>query len=164
MKIIATLQPKIISYSTPNYSICENQPASGKYGLRIFDEYQPTLPSVFSNYVLWRNADVAWTGTVIGSVGFDGFVAVENGAYVFEGRSTTLTSWQDCFIRGGLFIDYTGFILGSSFGFFGETIETVQSMGGPMEGGLLLPWNDDAGGGLFVANCTFVNFMNACIR
>eukprot|EP00961_Rhodomonas_salina_P271177 3664160-Rhodomonas_salina.4 len=33
-----------------------------------------------------------------------------------------------------------------------------------MEGGILLPWNEVAGGGMSVTNTTFVNFHGACIR
>jgi hypothetical protein len=137
---------------------------AGKYGLRVFDVYQPTLPSVFRNFLLWRNSHVAWTGTVIGRVGFEGFVAVENGGFVFEGRATTLSSWQDCFIRGGVFVDFTGLPLGTSFGGFSDQFDIIEQMGGPQEGGILLPWNENAGGGMLVDDCVFVNFANACIR
>ncbi len=139
-------------------------PVTGKYGLRVFDVYQPTLPSVFRNFLLWRNAHVAWTGTVIGRVGFEGFVAVENGGFVFEGRSTTLSSWRDCFIRGGVFVDYTGLPLGASFGSFSDQYDVFEKMGGAQEGGILLPWNENAGGGILIADCVFINFANACIR
>jgi hypothetical protein len=30
--------------------------------------YLPNQPSVFRDYVLWRNGDAGWTGTVIGQV------------------------------------------------------------------------------------------------
>lgn len=33
-----------------------------------------------------------------------------------------------------------------------------------MRGGLLLPWNMEAGGGFSVHDTTFVNFQNWCIR
>ena len=141
--------------------------AVGKYGLRIFDVYQPNEASVFKNYFLWRNANSGWTGTVIGKVGFDGFVAAENGMNIFESRATTLSSWDECFIKNSLFIDHTGFHLGYSLtanDMFDFNLSTV--MGGPCceQGGILLPWNDVAGGGMLIANCTWVNFKNPCIR
>jgi hypothetical protein len=142
-------------------------PSAGKYGLRIFDIYEPTEVSVFKNYFLWRNADSGWTGTTIGKVGFDGFVSVENGVNIFESRETTVSSWNQCFINNSLFVDYTGLYLGYSitandqFDYGKFTV-----MGGPCckDGGLLLPWNGMAGGGLSVSNCTWVNFQNPCIR
>lgn len=33
-----------------------------------------------------------------------------------------------------------------------------------MEEGILLPWNNQPGGGMSISNVTFVNFKNACIR
>jgi hypothetical protein len=123
--------------------------------------------SVFKKYFLWRNADSGWTGTSIGKVGFDGFVSVENGVNIFESRETRVSSWNQLFINNSLFVDYTGLYLGYSitandqFDYGKFTV-----MGGPccQNGGLLLPWNSMAGGGLSVSNCTWVNFQNPCIR
>jgi hypothetical protein len=140
---------------------------AGKYGLRIYDIYQPTTVSVFKNYLLWRNANSGWTGTSIGKVKFDGFVAVENGVSIFEGRETNVLSWSEFVIANSLFVDSTGLPLGYSVTAFNEfdySLTTV--MGGPccQEGGLLLPWNTAPGGGLLITNCTWVNFQNPCIR
>ncbi len=45
-----------------------------------------------------------------------------------------------------------------------DEFDDVREMGGPMEGGILLPWNMGPGGGMSIINCTFVNFQNPCIR
>jgi hypothetical protein len=139
--------------------------SNGKYGLRIFDIYKPNSPSVIRDMFVWRNGQVGWTATVIGQIGFDGFIAVQNGLHVFESRSVDVTSWDVSFIRNSLFVDYTGLPLAPSV--VEVTIsadsENVE-MGGPMEGGLLLPWNVNPGGGMQISNVTFVNFKNACVR
>ena len=139
--------------------------SNGKYGLRVFDIYQPNAPSVFRNTFVWRNAKVGWTATVIGRVGFDGIVAVQNGHHVFESRSTSqIDNWDQAYIKNGFFVDYTGLPLADSYGEFGDAFGNPELLGGPMKGGILLPWNEDAGGGFSVHNTTFVNFKNGCIR
>ena len=140
---------------------------SGKYGLRVYDVYQPNEASVFKNYFLWRNANSGWTGTILGKVGFDGFVSAENGMNIFEGRATTISSWDECFIKNSLFIDQTGFHLGYSLTANHEFVYNYATvMGGPCceDGGILLPMNEVAGGGMRIANCTWVNFKNPCMR
>jgi hypothetical protein len=140
------------------------QHSNGKYGLRIFDVYEPTKASVFQGYYLWRNGHVGWTATVAGKVSFDNFVAVENGGYIYEGREANVYAWSDYAIRNSFFVDYTGLLLGTSFASFSDDFETFAQMGGPQEGGLLMPWNRNGEGGVLVSNCTFVNFRGACIR
>ena len=39
--------------------------SNGKYGLRIFDVYEPTQLSVFREFFVWRNGKVGFTATVI---------------------------------------------------------------------------------------------------
>jgi hypothetical protein len=97
-------------------------------------------------------------------VGFDGFISVNNGKSVFEGRATTVGSWTTTFIRGSLIVDYSGLELGRSFAVVTDTFGAAVEMGGPQEDGLLLPWNENAGGGLLISNVTFVNFANPCMR
>jgi len=138
--------------------------SNGKYGLRIFDIYKPNEPSVIQDLFVWRNGKVGWTATVVGQIGFDGVIAVQNGQHVFEGRSTDVTSWDVCFIRNGLFVDYTGLPLARSFAATEDSFDGFKEMGGPMEGGILFPWNNLAGGGMSVSNVTFVNFKNGCLR
>jgi hypothetical protein len=89
---------------------------------------------------------------------------VQNGQHVFESRATSVSSWDVCYIRNGLFVDYTGLPLARSFAATSDEFEDFKEMGGPMEGGILFPWNDDAGGGMSVSNVTFVNFKHACLR
>ena len=138
--------------------------SNGKYGLRVFDVYMPNQPSVIHDLYVWRNGKVGWTATVIGQIGFDGVVAVQNGAHVFESRATDVDSWNVCFIRNGFFVDYTGLPLARSFSATEDGFEDFAEMGGPMKGGILFPWNLRAGGGMSVANLTFVNFKHACLR
>ena len=139
--------------------------SNGKYGLRIFDIFKPNEPSVFRNTYLWRNAKVGFTATVIGRVGFDGVVAVQNGHHVFESRSTSeIDDWDQAYIKNGFFVDYTGLPLAASFGEFGDNFGESEAMGGPMIGGILLPWNEKEGTGFSVHNTTFVNFVGGCIR
>ncbi len=107
---------------------------------------------------------MGWAVTVIGKVGFEEFVVSESGSFTFQGRSTTLTSWTESFIRNSLFVDYTGLPLGRSFLAISDTPEQFSMAEGIQEGGILLPWNEAAGGGLLITNCTFVNFKNGCIR
>ncbi len=97
-------------------------------------------------------------------MGFDGFVCVNNGQSVFEGRATTVSSWKSTFIRGALLVDYPDLPLGRSFAVVSDTFGDAMEMGGPQAEGLLLPWNEYAGGGLMVINVTFVNFLMPCIR
>jgi hypothetical protein len=139
----------------------------GKYGLRVFDIYEPNKASVFRSYFLWRNANSGWTGTVIGRVGFDGFVSAENGVNIFESRATKVPTWDECYIKNSLFIDYTGFHLGYSLTAYDEfDYGHFTVMGGPCcdGGGVLLPWNEMVGGGMLISNCTWVNFKNPCLR
>jgi hypothetical protein len=133
--------------------------AAGKYGLRIFDRYLPNDASVFKSYFLWRNGHSGWTGTEIGKVGFDGFVSAENGVSIFESRATVLSSWKECYIKNSLFIDFTGFHMQRDLG-------DITVLDGPCceQGGILLPWNNIAGGGMLISNCTWVNFKNPCLR
>ncbi len=129
--------------------------------------YEPNEASVFQSYFLWRNANSGWTGTVIGKVGFEGFVSAENGVNVFESRATRVSAWSDCYIKNSLFIDFTGFHLGTSFTAYDEfSYADNKEMGGPCcaTGAVLLPWNEIAGGGMLISNCTWVNFQNPCIR
>jgi len=140
--------------------------SNGKYGLRIFDEYLPNSPSVIRDLFVWRNGKVGWTGTAIGQIGFDGIVAVQNGKQVAEFRQTHVTSWDVCFVRNALFVDYTGLPLARSFSAeedaMGET-GRFEEMGGPA-GGILFPWNVNAGGGMTISNVTFVNYRLPCLR
>ena len=140
--------------------------SNGKYGLRIFDVYLPNEASVFSNMFVWRNGKVGWTATVIGRVAFDNMIAVQNGLHVFESRSTNLDNWDECYISNSLFVDVVDppLALGESYAAFSDEFEDFRLVGGPMEGGILLPWNEVAGGGLVVENVTFVNFHGGCIR
>ena len=140
------------------------QHSNGKYGLRIFDIYEPIANSIFQSYFLWRNSHLGWAATIIGKVSFDNFVVVENGGFVYEGREVAVNSWLDYGIRNSLFVDYTGLPLGTSFAAFSDSFEVFSQMGGPQEGGLLLPWNRFPDGGYRISNCTFVNFKNACFR
>jgi hypothetical protein len=135
--------------------------SNGKYGLRIFDEYFPNAPSVIRDLFVWRNGGVGWTGTVIGQIGFDGVVAVQNG-HQAEFRETQVTSWDVCFIRNALFVDYTGLPLARSFSATGDGFDAFIEMGGPT-GGIAFPWNENAGGGMSVSNVTFVNFHRPCL-
>jgi hypothetical protein len=137
--------------------------SNGKYGLRIFDIYEPNAPSVIRDLFVWRNGKVGWTGTVIGQIGFDGVVAVQNGQQVAEFRATRVTSWDVCFIRNALFVDYTGLPLAPSFSATEDGFDDFIEMGGPA-GGILFPWNENAGGGMSVSNVTFVNFHLPCLR
>lgn len=107
---------------------------------------------------------MGWAVTVIGKVGFEDFVVSESGSFTFQGRSTSLTSWTESFIRDSLFIDYTGLPLGRSVLATSDNLELFSEAKGIQEGGILLPWNEVAGGGLLITNCTFVNFKNGCIR
>ena len=102
-------------YSNDLNLVSLSQHSNGKYGLRIFDVYEPTKASVFQSYYLWRNGHVGWTATVAGKVSFDNFVAVENGGFVYEGREANVYSWSEYVIRNSLFVDYTGLLLGTSF-------------------------------------------------
>lgn len=140
------------------------QHSNGKYGLRIFDIYEPIAKSVFQNYFLWRNSHLGWAATIIGQVSFDNFVVVENGGFVYEGREVAVNSWIDYGISNSLFVDYTGLPLGTSFAAFSDAFDVFSQMGGPQEGGLLLPWNRNPDGGYRISNCTFVNFKNPCFR
>ena len=97
-------------------------------------------------------------------VGFDGFVCVNNGQSVFEGRATTVSSWKSAFISGALLVDYPDLPLGRSFAIVSDSFGDAMEMGGPQSEGLLLPWNENAGGGLVITNVTFVNFLMPCIR
>lgn len=126
----------------------------------------PNEASVFKNTFVWRNGKVGWTATVIGRVAFDNMVSVQNGFHVFESRSTNLDSWDECYISNSLFVDVVvpALPMGKSFAAFSDTFGAFEEVGGPMEGGILLPWNADAGGGMSVINSTFVNFEGACIR
>jgi hypothetical protein len=90
--------------------------SNGKYGLRIFDIYKPNANSVFRDLFTWRNAKVGFTATVIAKVAFEGVVAVQNGVHVFESRETGDMAWNTAYIRDGLFVDYTGLPLGTSYG------------------------------------------------
>jgi len=102
---------------------------------------------------------------VIGQIGFDGVIAVQNGAHVFEGRATDVSSWNLCFIRNALFVDYTGLPLAHSYAAVKDDFEAFTEMSGnSMKGGILFPWNEQAGGGMTVSNATFVNFKHACLR
>ena len=100
----------------------------------------------------------------MGKVSFDNFVAVENGGFVYEGRETNVNSWSEYVIRNSLFVDFTGLLLGTSFASFDDDFERFTRMGGPQDGGLLMPWNRNAEGGVLVSNCTFVNFKGPCVR
>ena len=138
--------------------------SNGKYGFRIFDDYYPNKPSVIYDLFVWRNGKVGFTATNIGEIGFDGVVAVQNGLHVFEARQTDSSSWDVTFLRNCLFVDYTGLPLGKSYAAFDDIFDSFGEMGGPMKGGILLPWNNLAGGGMKVSNVTFVNFAHACLR
>ena len=137
--------------------------SNGKYGLRVFDIYKPNAPSVIRDLFVWRNGKVGFTATVIGQIGFDGVVAVQNGAHVFESRATDVSSWDVCYIKNALFVDYTGLPLAASFAAAEDEFDEFNEMGKPMEGGILFPWNEQAGGGMTVSNATFVNFKHACL-
>ncbi len=91
-------------------------------------------------------------------------MCVNNGESVFEGRATTVSSWKSTFINGALLVDYPGLPLGRSFAIISDTFGDAIEMGGPQADGLLLPWNEDAGGGLVITNVTFVNFFMPCLR
>ena len=138
--------------------------SNGKYGLRIFDIFEPDEPSVIRDLFVWRNGKVGWTATVIGQIGFDGVVAVQNGQHVFESRALSVKSWDVSFIRNSLFVDYTGLPLARSFAATEDGFDGFEEMGGSMKGGILFPWNNLAGGGMTVSNVTFVNFKHACLR
>ena len=148
--------------------------SNGKYGLRIFDVYLPNAPSVIRDLFVWRNGVVGWTATAIGQIGFDGVVSVQNGARHFESRSAAVTSWDVCYIRNALFVDYTGLPLALSYSAVSDDFQSTSVMGGPMEGGVLLPWSDPgfdfnagqlvtAPSGMTISNATVVNFKNAFV-
>jgi hypothetical protein len=126
--------------------------------------HKPEQASVFKNFFLWQNADMGWAVTVIGRVSFEEFIVTESSRFIFQGRSTTLTSWTEGFTRNSLFVDYTGLPLGTSFIATSDTPDDFSETKGIQEGVMLLPWNEVAGGGLLITNCTFVNFKNGCIR
>lgn len=138
--------------------------SNGKYGLRVFDIFLPNEPSVFRDTFVWRNGKAGFTATVVGQVGFDGMIAVQNGKVVFEGRTTQVSSWDVNYIRNALIVDYIDLPLHESYGVFEDSFSDVAALGGPAHDGILLPWNVDAGGGMSIENVTFVNFLNPCIR
>ncbi|KAJ1475672.1 hypothetical protein T484DRAFT_1827474 [Baffinella frigidus] len=138
--------------------------SNGKYGLRVFDIFKPNEASVFQDTFVWRNGKAGFTATVVGKVGFDGMIAVQNGHVVFEGRENYVESWDENYIRNALFVDWVPLPLAESFGIFEDNFQAVEALGGPMEEGILLPWNNQPGGGMSISNVTFVNFKNACIR
>ncbi len=130
--------------------------SNGKYGFRIFDVYMPDERSVFTNTFVWRNGAVGWTATAIGRVAFKGMIAVQNGHHVFESRQTRVSSWDDCYVSDSLFADYVDppLPLDKSFSATTDSFHEFEEMGGPMLLGILLPWNDNAGGGMSIRNCT----------
>lgn len=138
--------------------------SNGKYGLRVFDVYLPKDPSVIKDLFTWRNGKAGFTATVIGRIGFDGVISAQQGDVVFESRETQVDRWDVAYIRNGLFIDYTGLPLAKSYAMTSDEFDDLHEMGGPQGGGLLFPWNTNALGGFSVANITFVNFKNACLR
>lgn len=98
-------------------------------------------------------------------MGFQGFIAIGNGGSVFEGRATNLASWTVCFIRDALIVDApSDLVLGRSYAVVTDSFKDATEMGGPHTEGILLPWNEVAGGGMLVDNVTFVNFANPCLR
>jgi len=139
--------------------------SNGKYGMRVFDIYKPNAPSVIRDTFTWRNGKAGFTATVIGQVGFDGVIAAQNGDVVFESRATDVTSWDVAYIRNALMIDYTGLPLADSYAATSDSFTDFGKKGGPAkDGGLLMPWNENAKGGFSLANITFVNFKYACLR
>ncbi len=88
---------------------------TGKYGLRIFDEYLPQSPSVFRDVFSWHNGKAGVTATVIERVAFVGMVVVHNGDSMFESRQTSDNTWDTAYIRDSLFVDYTGLPVAKSY-------------------------------------------------
>ena len=155
--------------------------SNGKYGFRIFDNFFPNKPSVIQDLFVWRNGKSGWTATSVGQVGFDGVISVQNVEHVFEARATftdsrwSEQSWDLNFIMNGLFVDVPisddgiKLALGDSWVMapHGEhsfqTKKLIRESGPPQTLGMALPWNDAAGRGLTISNCTFVNFVNGCL-
>jgi hypothetical protein len=162
--------PDVHPINIPTIDFRENEAHSnGKYGLRIFDIYLPNAPSVIRDLFVWRNGKTGWTATVVGQIGFDGVVSIQNGVNLFEAREIQVNTWDVCYIRNALFVDYTGLPLADSYAMiqdeFDEDIEVLVKMGGPMKQGLLFGWTaPEFSGGMTVSNATFVNFVHACMR
>jgi hypothetical protein len=103
-------------------------------------------------------------------VGFQGFISVANGGSVFESRATKVSSWSTCFIRDALLVDAPAaadLALGLSYAVATSSFEkdsAYEKMGGPQAEGVLLPWNEWAGGGMLLDNITWVGFANPCLR
>ena len=92
-----------------------------------------------------------------------GVVSAQNGETHFEGRSTETTRWDENFIRNALLIDWIDLPLAASFAAAHDSFLAVDILGGPMKGGLLLPWNEMAGG-MTLSNITFVNHHLPVLR
>ena len=85
-----------------------------------------------------------------------GVVSVQHGQTHFEGRSTETERWDENFLRNALLIDDIDLPLTQSYSATHDSFTAVDILGGPMKGGLLLPWNELAGG-MTISNVTFVN-------
>ena len=137
--------------------------SNGKYGLRIFDVFLPNQASIVHDLFVWRNGMVGWTATKVGRLGLDGVVSVQHGETHFEGRSTETTRWDENFLRNALLIDTLHLPLTQSYAAAHDSFQALDVLGGPMKGGLLLPWNELAGG-MTLTNVTFVNHWNFVLR
>ena len=156
--------PDVHPINIPVLEISGNQAHSnGKYGLRVFDVFLPNEASVIKDLFVWRNGMVGWTATKVGKLGFDGVVSVQHGETHFEGRSTETQRWDENFIRNALFVDYIDLPLTQSYSATHDSFTSVDVLGGPMKGGLLLPWNELAGG-MTISNVTFVNHFEPVLR
>lgn len=92
-------------------------------------------------------------------------LGAKQGHHVFESRATIVDSWDACYVTNGLFVDDPGNLpLNPSYAAFTDSFGDFEEMGGAMLAGILLPWNEDEDGGMVISNCTFVNFVNPCIR
>ena len=88
---------------------------------------------------------------------------MQHGETHFEGRSTETERWDENFLRNALLIDSLDLPLAESFAAAHDSFQAVDVLGGPMKGGLLLPWNELAGG-MTISNVTFVNHLNPVLR
>lgn len=106
---------------------------------------------------------IGWTATKVGKLGFDGVVSVQNGESHMEARSTETHQWDENFISNALFVDYIDLPLTQSYSATHDSFGSVDVLGGPMTGGLLLPWNE-LPGGMTISNVTFVNHLEPVLR
>lgn len=148
--------------------------SNSKYGLRIFDIFQPNAGGQpFRDQLTWRNGKSGFVSTVIGKIAFEGFVSLEEQKATWEARVHTPGSWTDSYMRNCLFVANTGHALTPNMaGYSGLNLDLeYHEYKGKNELGLFLPWNgaDTANsrgevtwenGGFVFSNITFINFTD----